>query len=128
MWLVNDSVAVKAAADQCVLHMSAEEVKDAARRGQLHKRAGDHEAAEKRADEEAVASKAKADEAAAAAASQAERDANAPALDGPLAPGCRVRLDGGGWTGQVGWVTGVSVSKGTVWLGFEGRCYMVRRP
>ena len=51
MWLVSDGVAVKAAAEQCVLHMSAEDVKDAARRGQLHKRAADHEAAEKRADE-----------------------------------------------------------------------------
>ena len=84
------------------------------------------EAADKLANEQAEKARLQAEEAAAAAAAQAERDATAPALDGPLAPGCRVRLSGGSWTGQVGWVTGVSVSKGTIWLGVEGRVYMVR--
>ena len=126
VWLEHNGTVLRALAEHCVLHMSAEAVIDEERQEQLKKQAADHEAADKLATEQAELARAAAEKAAAAAAAQVERDATAPALDGPLAPGCRVRLGGGGWSGQVGWVTGVSVSKGTVWLGFEGRCYQVR--
>ena len=74
--------------------------------------------------EVAVARAAAASKAAAAAKGQAERDAAAPALDGPITPGCRVRCEGGyGWVGQVGWVT--SVGETSLWVGVGGRIYQL---